>query len=166
MDLDTIMTLLSRYGVFILLAISCLEAMNCPGMPAGVVLPAAGIYAASGKISLLSAILLTVLGEIAGTAILYGIGRAGGYPLMHWLEKRGGKLWDAYRRCEDYLQRRSFWKIFVGRLLPVVRTILPLPAGICAVEIRPFFAASALGIAVYNAGFVSVGYFLGRVIVF
>lgn len=161
-----IMDWIAKYGAVVFLVITCLEAMNCPGMPAGVVLPAAGIYAASGKISLIFVIFLTVIGGMAGTAAMYYIGRLGGHPLMHWLKARGPKIKNGCERCEEYLQHRSFVKIFIGRMLPVVRTLLPLPAGVCEVEPVSFLSASALGILCYNAAFVSAGYFLGHALNF
>ena len=82
MELAAVLGLLSRYGVLILLVITCLEAMNCPGMPAGVVLPAAGVYAANGQISVFLAVLLTIIGGMTGTVVLYLIGRAGGHALL------------------------------------------------------------------------------------
>lgn len=102
---------------------------------------------------------------MAGTAAMYYIGRLGGHSLMHWLKARGPKIKNGCERCEEYLQHRSFVKIFIGRMLPVVRTLLPLPAGVCEVEPVSFLSASALGILCYNAAFVSVGYFLGHALI-
>ncbi|MCD8357512.1 MAG: DedA family protein [Clostridia bacterium] len=161
MELDAVMGLMSQYGVLILLIITCLEAMNCPGMPAGVVLPAAGIYAANGGMSLFLAIVLTIIGGMAGTTVLYMVGRIGGHPLLEWLNRHSKNLRKANERCAEFLQKNSFRKIFIGRILPVVRTILPLPAGAFQVDPVSFMAASALGIACYNIVCVSAGYFLG-----
>ncbi len=166
MDVSTIMDWIDQYGTVVFLVITCLEAMNCPGMPAGVVLPTAGIYAATGQMSLLFAIVLTVVGGMIGTTVMYYIGRWGGHPLMHWLKARGPKIKHACEHCEEYLHHRSFFKIFIGRILPVVRTLLPLPAGVCEVEPISFLTASALGIVCYNAAFVSAGYFLGHALNF
>ncbi|MDO4174914.1 MAG: DedA family protein [Eubacteriales bacterium] len=165
MELSAVLGLLSQYGVLILLVITCLEAMNCPGMPAGIVLPAVGIYAANGGMSIFLAIVLTIIGGMTGTVILYLIGRAGGYRLLNWLNRRSEKLRKANERCSEFLQKHSFQKIFVGRILPVVRTLLPLPAGAFRVDPVSFMTASALGIACYNIVFVGAGYFLGYLFV-
>ena len=127
MELAAVLGLLSRYGVLILLVITCLEAMNCPGMPAGVVLPAAGVYAANGQISVFLAVLLTIIGGMTGTVVLYLIGRAGGHALLDWLNRHSKTFRRASDRCETFLQKNSFQKVFLGRIIPVVRTILPLP---------------------------------------
>lgn len=161
MELDAVLGLMSQYGVLILLIITCLEAMNCPGMPAGVILPAAGIYAANGGMSVFLAIALTIIGGMTGTVVLYLIGRAGGHPLLDWLNRHSKNLKKANERCSEFLQKNSFQKIFIGRILPVVRTLLPLPAGAFQVDPVSFMTASALGITCYNIVCVSAGYFLG-----
>lgn len=165
MELTTVLELFSRYGVFILLIITCLEAMNCPGMPAGVVLPAVGIYASSGEISVFFAALLTVIGGTTGTVMLYLIGRAGGHALLEWLAQRSKTFRKASVRCEAFLQNGSFRKVFLGRIIPVVRTILPLPAGAYHISPVSFLMASVLGITCYNGVCIGAGYLLGYVFV-
>lgn len=165
MELNTVLELMAEHGVKILLTITFLEAMNCPGMPAGVVLPAAGICAAGGDMSLLLAIALTVIGGTAGTTVLYLIGFVGGHPLLEWLKRRSSAVCKACEHCEEFLQKGGFVKLFVGRLLPVVRTLLPLPAGALQLPFRMFLTASALGIICYNTVFVCAGYFLGAAMI-
>lgn len=165
MELTAVLELFSRYGAFILLVITCLEAMNCPGMPAGVVLPAVGIYAASGGMSVFFAALLTVIGGTIGTVLLYLVGRAGGHALLNWLAQRSKTFRKASVRCEAFLQKSSFQKVFLGRIIPVVRTILPLPAGAYRVSPLSFVMASVLGITCYNAVCIGAGYLLGYVFV-
>ena len=165
MDVNTILELMAEYGVQILLTITFLEAMNCPGMPAGVVLPAAGMCAASGDMPLWLAVLLTVVGGIGGTLAMYLIGYVGGHPLLEWMKKRSSAVRRACDHCEEFLQKGGFAKLFIGRLLPVVRTLLPLPAGALQVPFKLFLAASALGILCYNTVFVCAGYFLGAAVI-
>ncbi len=165
MDQNTVLNLLSEYGIQILLTITFLEAMNCPGMPAGVVLPAAGVYAAGCDMPLLLVLALTVIGGIAGTLAMYVIGRAGGHPLLEWFKRRSSAVRKACTHCEEFLQKGGFAKLFIGRLLPVVRTLLPLPAGALQLPFRLFLTASALGILCYNTVFVCAGYFLGAAMI-
>lgn len=162
MELGTILGLMSQYGVLVLLVITFLEALNCPGMPAGVILPAAGVYAAHGGISVFEAIALTIAGGMIGSAVLYLIGRVGGRPLLERMKRRSKHARRASERCEKFLEKGGFATVFVGRILPVVRTILPLPAGAFRVSIGSFLTASALGIACYNIVCVGAGYYLGH----
>lgn len=162
MELTAILELFSKYGVLILLLVTFLESLNCPGMPAGVILPAAGIYASSGRMSCIMAILMTIVGGMLGSLVLYVIGRAGGRPLIERLKKRSKHAKKASDRCEQMLQKGGFLTVFIGRVLPVVRTIMPLPAGAFRVSMLSFLSASALGIACYNIVCVSAGYFFGH----
>lgn len=157
-----ILGLFAKYGVLILLGITFLESLNCPGLPAGVILPAAGIYASSGKMSCIAAILLTIAGGMLGSVVLYIIGRAGGRPLIERLKRRSRSVKKVSDRCEQMLQKGGFLTIFVGRILPVIRTIMPLPAGAFRVSPVPFLSASVLGITCYNIVCVSAGYFFGH----
>lgn len=165
MELNTVLELMAAHGVKILLTITFLEAMNCPGMPAGVVLPAAGICAAGGDMSLLLAIALTVIGGTGGTITMYVIGLVGGRRLLEWFKQRSDAVCKACDHCEKYLQKGGFVKMFVVRLLPVVRTLVPLPAGALQLPFRMFLTASALGILCYNTVFVCAGYFLGAAVI-
>ncbi len=165
MEFGTVLALLSQYGVLILLAVTFLEALNCPGMPAGIILPAAGVYAANGGISVLAAIFLTIVGGMVGSIVLYLIGRAGGRPLLAWLCRRSASVRRACDRCERLLKKGGFLTVFLGRILPVVRTIFPLPAGAFCIPPVSFLAASALGITCYNAVCVGAGYLLGHALI-
>ena len=162
MELATVLGLLSQYGVFILLGITLLEALNCPGMPAGVILPAAGVFAAHGEISIIQAIIMTIAGGMIGSLILYCVGRIGGAPLLNWLKKRSERARKTAEKCESYLKKDGFMAVFIGRILPVIRTILPLPAGAFRVNIASFMVASLAGISCYNIVCVCAGYFFGN----
>ncbi|MCI6927304.1 DedA family protein [Butyricicoccus porcorum] len=162
MELGTVLGLLSQYGVLVLLVVTFLEALNCPGMPAGIILPAAGIYAAHNSVSIVEIIGLTVLGGMVGSVVLYIIGRIGGQPLLDWLKKHSKHAQRASERCEEFLEKGGFLTVFVGRIVPVVRTIFPLPAGAFRVAVCPFLTASALGIACYNIVCVGAGYYFGH----
>ncbi|HIV68664.1 MAG TPA: DedA family protein [Candidatus Butyricicoccus stercorigallinarum] len=162
MEFSTILGILSQYGVLVLLVVTFLEALNCPGMPAGVILPAAGMYASHSGASLLHVIALTVLGGMVGSVVLYIVGRVGGQPLLEWLKKRSRHVCRASERCEQVLRDGGFFAVFVGRIVPVVRTIFPLPAGAFRVAVWPFLTASTLGIACYNIVCVGAGYYFGH----
>lgn len=166
MELSTVLALLSQYGVLVLLVVTLLEALNCPGMPAGIILPAAGMYAAHNGMSLVQIVGLTVAGGMIGSIILYVIGRIGGKPLLDWLKQRSKHARNASERCERFLVKGGFIggfiAVFIGRIVPVVRTIFPLPAGAFRVSIVPFVTASALGIACYNIVCVGAGYYFGH----
>ena len=162
MELATVLGLLSRYGVLILLVITLLEALNCPFMPAGIILPAAGVFAAHGDISVWQAIVMTIVGSMLGSLVLYFIGIVGGAPMIEWMKKRSPRAKKTAEKCERFLEKGGFVTVFIGRILPVVRTILPLPAGAFRVRLSSFMLASLAGISCYNIACVCAGYFFGN----
>lgn len=162
MELSTVFNLLSQYGAYILLVITFLESLNCPGMPAGIILPAAGIYASHGGMSIIQAIVLTIVGGLVGASVLYVIGRVGGAPALDWMKRRSAQIKHASEKCERFLKKGDFVTLMLGRIVPVVRTIIPLPAGALRVSVKKFVVASAVGISCYNIVCVGAGYFLGH----
>lgn len=164
MQIMTVLNLLGEYGIWILLAIAFLEALNCPGMPAGVIFPAAGMYASFGRIPWLLVLGVTVLGGVLGSIVLYAIGRRCGNPILAWLAKRSSKLQKAIDKSTMTLERGGFWTLFLSRITPVVRTIMPIPAGALCVDVKKFILSGALGIACYNLACIGFGYFFGNVL--
>lgn len=163
MTIAEAMQMFEQYGVQVLFVLALLEAMNCPGMPAGVILPAAGMLAA-GTGSLLRALMIytaMLIGAMLGCIILYCIGALGGTALEHWLHKHSGRRGE---KLEHYIQRihdGSWWTMFVCRMVPVVRTLGSLFAGISRMPIRNYLLGTAAGVAAYNAIGIGLGYFAG-----
>ena len=88
MDIQTLTSFFLHYGAGFIFLIVLLEYMNFPGLPAGLVMPLAGIWAAKGQISFAVAMALTVGAGLLGSWILYFLGRLGGSVLLPWYLKR------------------------------------------------------------------------------
>ena len=78
MNTEMICRFLELYGGIAVFVIVFLEYLNLPGFPAGIIMPLAGIWAAGGGISFFSTLLLSVLAGLAGSWLLYLLGRWGG----------------------------------------------------------------------------------------
>lgn len=99
-----------------------------PPIPSKVVLlPLAGAQVAGGTLTYLVAVLAATLGSTAGAAMLYALGRAGGRPLL--LRLRPLLRMDESRidRAQAGFDRRGNLFLFVGRLVPVLRSLVPVP---------------------------------------
>ncbi len=163
MTVASAMQLINDYGVFVLFGLALLEAMNCPGMPAGVLLPAAGVFVA-GTGSLRQAALVyasMVVGAFLGCVMLYCVGALGGKALEHWLKRHSGKRLQKIEHYLEKLHNGSWRTICLCRLMPVVRTLGSLLAGISRMDMRHYLVGTAAGIAVYNAVGIGLGYFAG-----
>lgn len=134
-----------------------------PPLPSEVVLPMAGLAASRGAFSLWEALAWTTLGSIVGALALYGLGRwlgvarlraiAAKVPLLHpedvdrtvaWFAKHGGKA------------------VFFGRMIPLFRSLISIPAGVARMPLWRFGLLTAAGSLVWNAIFVMCGWFLGE----
>jgi membrane protein DedA with SNARE-associated domain len=111
--------------------------------------------------SLAMVIILGTIAELVGSYISYGVGRAGGRPLVHRLGKYVLITEADVARAERFLVGRGVWALPVARMLPVVRAFASIVAGI--VEIPPvrFGILSFIGTAIYVIALSSIGYSLG-----
>jgi len=111
--------------------------------------------------SLALVIIVGTLAELVGSYISYGIGRAGGRPLVHRLGKYVLVTESDVARAERFLVGRGAWALPVARMLPFVRAFASLVAGIVDVPPLRFGVLSFIGTAVYVITLSSIGYSLG-----
>lgn len=163
MTISDAMQMFDKYGVIVLFVLALLEAMNCPGMPAGVILPAAGILAAQTGSLYRALVIYTamVVGAIIGCIALYGVGVLGGTALEHWLHKHSGKRAAKLEYHIERIHNGNWWTIFVCRMVPVIRTLGSLIAGISRMPMHNYVLGTVAGVALYNAIGIGLGYFAG-----
>lgn len=161
MEIETIMQYFVNYGPIAIFIIVLLEYLNLPGFPAGVIMPLAGILAARGELNFFVAILITVAAGVVGSIILYGLGRGGGELFLSKYYKKFPKQKELIEGKISYLQRRGCIGIFISKLIPMVRTLISIPAGMMKMNFAQYVISSALGIAIWNLVFVGAGYLFG-----
>lgn len=164
MEVEAIMEYFVRYGGVAIFVIVLLEYLNLPGFPAGVIMPLAGMWAAKGNIHFVSTILITVAAGLTGSLILYWIGYTGGdFVLKKYLDKFP-KQRPAIEKKLEWVRARGSAGIFWSKLIPMIRTLISIPAGVSKMNLISYTISSTLGILVWNLVFVGAGYFLGDVI--
>lgn len=161
MDMQAINHYLTQYGAIAIFVMVFLEYLNLPGFPAGLIMPLAGIFASQGKIGFLPTILLTVAAGLAGSWVLYWLGRTGGALLLERYLRRFPKQRLLVERNMELLRQKGFWGVFVGKLIPMVRTLISIPAGVLRMDFLLYTLSSALGILLWNLALVGGGYCLG-----
>ena len=161
MELETIMQYFVTYGPIAIYVIVLLEYMNLAGFPAGVIMPLAGIWAARGGLSFFMTMIITVAAGLTGSVILYALGRGGGEMFLKKYYKKFPSQKEMIEGKMQYLRERGGMGIFVSKLLPMVRTIISIPAGMIRMDFRKYVVSSTLGIAVWNLVFVGAGYLFG-----
>ena len=161
MNLDILMQYFVQYGAIAIFVIVLLEYMNLPGFPAGVIMPLAGVWAARGGIRFPVALLVTVAAGLLGSWILYLLGYVGGGLFLQWYLKKFPGHRQAIDRNFEMLRKKGCVGVFVGKLIPMVRTLISIPAGVLRMDFWKYTVSAVLGVAVWNLFFVGAGYFLG-----
>jgi membrane protein DedA with SNARE-associated domain len=122
---------------------------------------AAGAIAGQHGPSLIAAILAGALGYLAGSLAGWTLGRAGGRPLV---ERHGRWLHlgpDRFARAERWFERYGAAFVFFGRLTPLLRSFVSIPAGVLEFPLAPYAALTALASAAWCAAFGIAGHALG-----
>ncbi|MEU1847150.1 DedA family protein [Micromonospora sediminicola] len=133
-----------------------------PPIPSEVILPLAGFAASQGRMSLVAAIAWTTLGSVVGAVVLYQVGVVLGRDRVRAVVQRLPlvKLSDL-DRTEAWFARHGTATVFFGRMIPIFRSLISVPAGVERMPIGRFLLYTTLGSLVWNTVFVLAGYQLG-----
>ena len=164
MTIEIITEYFTRYGAIAIFVIVLLEYMNLPGFPAGVIMPLAGIWAAKGNINFIIALLITILAGLTGSMILYYMGYKGGDLFLEKYLNKFPKQRPVIEEKLKWVREKVSMGIFVSKLIPMIRTLISIPAGVSKMRLFPYIVSSTLGILVWNLVFVGAGYWCGDAI--
>lgn len=159
MTADQFFALFHQYGLLLICAVIFFEYMNLPGFPAGIIMPCIGVLIAQSEQSLLLTLVLSIVFGLLGSLVIYGLCYMGGEPIMHKLFGRSEKFMSFVDRCHYYIGLQHGRGLALCRVIPVLRTIVSIPAGLLRMPVKWFIGWSALGIAVWNTALISFGYF-------
>ncbi len=164
MTMEMVMQYFARYGGIAIFVIVLLEYMNLPGFPAGVIMPLAGLWAAKGNIHFIPALLITVAAGLTGSLILYFLGYKGGELFLQKYLNKFPRQRPVIEEKLEWVREKGSVGIFVSKLIPMIRTLVSIPAGVSKMDLVKYTVSSTLGILVWNLFFVGAGYFLGDAI--
>ncbi|GGN69003.1 DedA family protein [Nocardia rhizosphaerihabitans] len=134
-----------------------------PPLPSEVILPLAGFTASRGRFSLAEVLLWTTLGSVVGALALYGFGAALGRDRLRRIVDRLPlvRLSDL-DRTEDWFARHGDKAVFFGRMIPIFRSLISIPAGIERMPRARFTLLTTAGSLLWNTVFVLAGFALGE----
>ena len=133
-----------------------------PPIPSEVVLPLAGYLAAAGRMSLLVAFLAATAGSLAGAAVLHQIGRwLGPERSRAFLHRLPLVRHEDIDKAFAWFEKRGPMAVLVGRLVPVVRSFVSVPAGVVRMPWPQFLGYTLIGSAVWNGALIGAGVALG-----
>ncbi len=141
--------------------LSLLESAAIP-IPSEIVLPFSGYLVAIGRFSFVTVVLLATLGNLAGSLVLYWIGRSGGRYL---LEKYGKYLFINHKELlygDHWFHHYGKPAVFFGRVLPGIRTFISFAPGVTNMNVYEFSVYTFLGALPWNAGLTWLGYKAGE----
>lgn len=145
-------------GIFILMAV---ESSFIP-FPSEVVMIPAGYLAARGEMNLVAAILAGTLGSIVGAWVNYYLALHLGRRAMHRLGKKFLVSERTMTLTERYFEQHGSFTTFVGRLIPAVRQLISIPAGLARMPFGRFTLLTAAGAGIWVTILALLGYFIGE----
>jgi membrane protein DedA with SNARE-associated domain len=135
-----------------------------PPIPSELIVPLAGYEAARGTFALIPLLIVATLGSLIGTLIWYGLARAWGHDRFLRFVDRWGPWLTLSReeadRAMDWFARHGSAAVFFGRLVPTVRTLISVPAGLSEMRFPTFLLFTAAGSFVWIAILAGAGYLL------
>ncbi|GIF70438.1 hypothetical protein Ais01nite_84730 [Asanoa ishikariensis] len=134
-----------------------------PPLPSEIILPLAGFTASRGELSLLAALFWTTAGSVVGALALYLVGAAVGRERVRAIATRLPliRLHDI-DRTEAWFARHGTKAVFLGRMIPIFRSLISVPAGVERMPVLTFLALTTAGSLIWNTVFVLAGYQLGE----
>jgi membrane protein DedA with SNARE-associated domain len=137
-----------------------------PPIPSEIVLPFAGFVAQRGSDSVVLMILAATVGSVIGALIMYWIAAVIGDERLHAFTRKFGK-WVQIReadltRAEEWFDRHAVSAVLVGRCVPLIRSVVSIPAGFRRMKLIPYIAYTFLGSLVWNIALVGAGAMLGE----
>lgn len=135
-----------------------------PPIPSEVVLPFAGFVASDGDASLPGMVVAATVGSMAGAYLLYGLSAWIGQERLHLLVARWGRFARLnvadVERAERWFERRGPVTVLVGRCVPLIRSLVSIPAGFGRMPLGTFTIYTLVGSLVWNGALVGAGYVL------
>lgn len=136
-----------------------------PPIPSEVIMPLAGFMVTKGQLGLGAIIVAGTFGSMIGALALYYFGRAVGERRLKQLADKHGRWLTV--SCEDvdranhWFQKYGGWAVFAGRMVPGIRSLISIPAGLYHMKLAPFLLFSSMGAALWTTLLATTGYLLG-----
>ena len=160
---DWITSLIDGMGAFGVALLMFLENVF-PPIPSELIMPLAGFNAARGDMSLWLVIVSGSIGSLAGAYLWYWMARKIGFDRVCSLSHKHGR-WlsispDELDRANGWFDRHKGSAVLIGRLIPTVRTLISVPAGVRRMHRGKFLAYSAVGTFAWTTALTMAGYWL------
>ncbi|GAA1793459.1 DedA family protein [Agromyces lapidis] len=134
-----------------------------PPLPSEIILPMAGFTASLGSFGLIEVLFWTTLGSVLGALALYGLGAwLGRDRLIRIVDRMPLVNVSDVERAEAWFERHGDKAVFFGRMIPLFRSLISVPAGVERMPLLRFTLLTTAGSAIWNTIFVVAGFLLGE----
>lgn len=149
-------------GVALLVALESV----IPPIPSELVLLLAGFNVHQGNFTFIGAVIAATVGSVLGALILYALGALLSEERLIWLLHKVGRFVGFTQKDIDrgfvWFERHGAPVVFFGRLIPLVRSVVSIPAGAARMPLGKFVLWTALGSSVWNVAWIAIGQLLGE----
>ncbi|MET7670152.1 DedA family protein [Micromonospora luteifusca] len=155
----SVIEVMGPVGVALLVALESIV----PPIPSEIVLALAGFLAHEGQFNVVVVVLAATAGSLVGALVLYWLGAAlGEERLKRWLDRIPLVDSDDLEKADRWFERHGRWAVLIGRVVPVVRSLVSVPAGANRMPLGEFILLTTIGSGVWNGLIVGAGYALGN----
>lgn len=152
---------MSYFGIALLMFLENLF----PPLPSEVIMPMAGFTSSKGELNIVGVLVAGTLGTLMGALFWYAVTRRLGEDrLRRWADRHGRWITlspEDIDKLEDWFERHSRWAVPVGHLIPGIRTLVSIPAGIFGMGVTRFILLTLLGAGAWTSALGLAGYILG-----
>ena len=154
---------IATYGLVAVFVLMVFESCGFP-FPSEVVMPTGGLLAATGRMpgGLVAVIVAGAVANLVGSLIAYGVAARFGEPLLLGPGRYVGIRRHHLEMADGWFRRWGLPAVFIGRVLPVIRTYISFPAGLARIDLTRFSVLTFAGALPWCAALAIVGYVLGR----
>mgnify|MGYP003701301001 FL=1 len=148
---------INTYGLLFVFLIVFLEYLNIPGLPGGLIFLLTGLWIKSGNRDFVTTLVVTGLAGLAGSCLLYFLGKKGGNAALSKLKISRPQSADRIDALTIGLLRHGCLVVFLAKLTPIARTLVGIPAGMVGMDLKNYILVSALGITIWNGALILAG---------
>ena len=165
---DLLSTLLDNLNYWYIILLMAIESSFIP-FPSEVVVPPAAYKAAGGEMNVVLVVVASTVGALIGSLVNYALAYFIGRPIIYrFANSRLGHMLllseEKIETAEKYFDRHGAASTFFGRLIPAVRQLISIPAGLARMNMAKFLLYTTLGAGIWNTVLAAIGYYLHSVV--
>lgn len=156
--------IMNEFGYLGILLLIALENVF-PPIPSEVILTFGGFMTTNSELTVMGVVAFSTIGSVAGAVILYGIGRLIDVDRMEKIIEKWGHILRLTKKdiqkADQWFDKYGVWTVFFCRLIPLIRSLISIPAGMSGMNFGVFLLFTTLGTLIWNVILVNVGAAVG-----